>query len=78
LQGLLPKSTRSNNATTGLPAWRRAASYRAPSSGRRSCQQQNIPVVSTLKGMRLVGALSRTHVLGLFAETIAVRRKPPA
>jgi len=28
--------------------------------------------------MRLVGALSRTHVLGLFAETIAVRRKPPA
>jgi hypothetical protein len=35
-------------------------------------------VVSTLKGMRLVGALSRTHVLGLFAETIAVRRKPPA
>lgn len=41
-------------------------------------QQQNIPVVSTLKGMRLLGALSRTHVLGLFAETIAVRRKPPA
>ncbi len=38
-------------------------------------QQQNIPVVSTLKGMRLLGALSRTHVLGLFAETIAVRRK---
>lgn len=41
-------------------------------------QQQNIPVVNTLSGMKLVGALSRTHVLGLFAETIAAGSKPVA
>lgn len=38
-------------------------------------QQQNILMISSLKRMRLVSALSRTHVLGLFVETIAVRRK---
>lgn len=38
-------------------------------------EQQNIPVVSTLEEKRLVGALSRTHVLGLFAETIAAGTK---
>jgi hypothetical protein len=31
-----------------------------------------------LQGLRLVGTLSRPHVLDLFAETIAVRRKPHA
>jgi CIC family chloride channel protein len=36
---------------------------------------QNIPVVSTLEDRRLVGALSRTHVLGLFAESIAAGSK---
>lgn len=34
-------------------------------------QQQNIPVVNTLSEMRLVGALARSEVLGLFAETVA-------
>ena len=38
-------------------------------------QQQNIPVVSTLEEMRLVGALSRTQVLGLFSESIAAGSK---
>jgi len=38
-------------------------------------EQQNIPVVSTLTEMRLVGALSRAQVLGLFAETIAAGSK---
>ena len=38
-------------------------------------QQQNIPVVSTHESCRLVGALSRTHVLGLFAESIAASSK---
>jgi chloride channel protein, CIC family len=36
---------------------------------------QNIPVVSTLDEKRLVGALSRTHVLGLFSESIAAGSK---
>ena len=39
-------------------------------------EQQNIPVVSTLTEMQLVGALSRAQVLGLFAETIAAGSKP--
>jgi CIC family chloride channel protein len=39
-------------------------------------EQQNIPVVSTLAEKRLVGSLSRAHVLGLFAETIAAGSKP--
>jgi chloride channel protein, CIC family len=38
-------------------------------------EQQNIPVVSTHEARRLVGALSRAHVLGLFAETIAAGSK---
>lgn len=39
-------------------------------------EQQNIPVVNTLTEMRLVGAISRAQVLGLFAETIAASSKP--
>lgn len=38
-------------------------------------EQQNIPVVSTLAENRLVGALSRAQVLGLFSETIAASSK---
>ncbi len=34
-------------------------------------EQRNIPVVSTLKENRLVGALPRAQVLGLFSEAIA-------
>jgi len=41
-------------------------------------EQQNIPVVNTLTDNRLVGALSRAQVLGLFAETIAAGSKPRA
>ena len=41
-------------------------------------EQQNIPVVSTLTENRLVGALSRAQVLGLFAETIGASSKPMA
>lgn len=41
-------------------------------------EQQNIPVVNTLKEKKLVGALSRAQVLGLFAETIAASSKPMA
>lgn len=37
-------------------------------------EQQNIPVVSTLEEKRLVGALSRAQVLGLFSEAIASSR----
>jgi H+/Cl- antiporter ClcA/CBS domain-containing protein len=35
-------------------------------------EQRNIPVVSSLKENRLVGALPRAQVLGLFSEAIAV------
>lgn len=38
-------------------------------------QQQNIPVVNTLQEKRLVGALSRAQVLGLFSESIAAGSK---
>lgn len=38
-------------------------------------EQQNIPVVSTLTENRLVGALSRAQVLGLFSEIIAASSK---
>jgi CIC family chloride channel protein len=38
-------------------------------------EQQNIPVVSTLEEKRLVGALSRAQVLGLFSESIAAGSK---
>jgi H+/Cl- antiporter ClcA len=36
-------------------------------------EQRNIPVVSTLKENRLVGALARAEVLGIFSEAIAAR-----
>jgi chloride channel protein, CIC family len=38
-------------------------------------EQQNIPVVSSLAENRLVGALSRTQVLGIFSELIAASSK---
>lgn len=37
-------------------------------------EQRNIPVVSTLKENRLVGALVRAEVLGIFSELIAASR----
>jgi len=39
-------------------------------------EQRNIPVVNTLKENRLVGAVARAEVLGLFAEAIASSSKP--
>ncbi len=39
-----------------------------------SSEQRNIPVVSTLKENRLVGALVRSEVLGIFSELIAASR----
>ena len=41
-------------------------------------EQRNIPVVSSLKENRLVGALPRAQVLGLFAEAIAVSSRAEA
>ncbi|HXU77021.1 MAG TPA: chloride channel protein [Methylomirabilota bacterium] len=38
-------------------------------------EQRNIPVVNTLKENRLVGALGRGEVLGMFSEMIAARSK---
>jgi len=38
-------------------------------------EQRNIPVVSTLKENRLVGALGRAEVLGIFSEVIAASRR---
>jgi chloride channel protein, CIC family len=38
-------------------------------------EQRNIPVVNTLKENRLVGALARAEVLGIFSEAIASSRK---
>ena len=38
-------------------------------------EQRNIPVVSTLRENRLVGALPRVDVLGLFSEAIAASSK---
>ena len=38
-------------------------------------EQRNIPVVNTLRENRLVGALARAEVLGIFSEAIAVRSK---
>jgi chloride channel protein, CIC family len=38
-------------------------------------EQRNIPVVSTLKENRLVGALARAQVLNIFSELIASSRK---
>jgi len=39
-------------------------------------EQRNIPVVNTLKENRLVGALARAEVLGIFSEVISATRKP--
>ena len=39
-------------------------------------EQRNIPVVNTLKENRLVGALARSEVLGLFSEAISASSKP--
>jgi CIC family chloride channel protein len=41
-------------------------------------EQRNIPVVSTLKENRLVGALARAEVLSIFSEVIAASRKGDA
>jgi len=38
-------------------------------------EQRNIPVVNTLKENKLVGALGRGEVLGLFSEMIAARSR---
>lgn len=38
-------------------------------------EQRNIPVVSSLEENRLVGALARVEVLGIFSEVIAASRK---
>ncbi len=39
-------------------------------------EQRNIPVVNTLKENRLVGAIGRAEILGLFAEAISAGSKP--
>ena len=41
-------------------------------------EQRNIPVVSTLKENRLVGALPRAEVLGMFSEAIAASSRAQA
>jgi len=41
-------------------------------------EQRNIPVVSTLKENRLVGALARSEVLNIFSEVIATSSKTEA
>ncbi len=41
-------------------------------------EQRNIPVVNTLKENRLVGALARAEVLGIFSEVIAASRRAEA
>jgi H+/Cl- antiporter ClcA/CBS domain-containing protein len=41
-------------------------------------EQRNVPVVSSLKENRLVGALPRAQVLGLFSEAIAMSSKAEA
>jgi hypothetical protein len=38
-------------------------------------EQRNVPVVNTLKENRLVGALARSEVLGIFSEVIAASNK---
>ena len=43
-----------------------------------SSEQRNIPVVNTLKENRLVGALGRAEVLGIFSEVIAASTKAEA
>src|SRR5207237_9206902 len=41
-------------------------------------EQRNIPVVNTLKENKLVGALIRAEVLGIFSEIIAAKSKAVA
>ncbi len=41
-------------------------------------EQRNIPVVNTLRENRLVGALARAEVLGIFSEVIAASKKTEA
>ena len=41
-------------------------------------EQRNVPVVNTLKENRLVGALARAEVLGIFSEAIAAKSKTEA
>ena len=41
-------------------------------------EQRNIPVVNTFQENRLVGALAKTEVLGLFSESIAAKSKAQA
>jgi H+/Cl- antiporter ClcA len=41
-------------------------------------EQRNVPVVNTLKENRLVGALGRAEVLGIFSEVIAASSKAEA
>ncbi|PWU19576.1 MAG: chloride channel core [Verrucomicrobia bacterium] len=41
-------------------------------------EQRNIPVVNSLKENKLVGALARAEVLGIFSEVIAASRKAEA
>jgi CIC family chloride channel protein len=41
-------------------------------------EQRNIPVVNTLKENRLIGALTRAEVLGVFSELIAAGSKAEA
>jgi CIC family chloride channel protein len=43
-----------------------------------SAELRNIPVVNTLQENRLVGALGRAEVLGIFSEVIAASRKSEA
>jgi hypothetical protein len=38
-------------------------------------EQRNIPVVSSLKENRLIGALARAEVLGIFSEVISASRR---
>ncbi len=38
-------------------------------------EQRNVPVVNTLKENKLVGALVRAEVLGMFSEAIAASSK---
>ena len=41
-------------------------------------EQRNIPVVNTLKENRLIGALPRAEVLGMFSEAIAASSRSEA
>jgi CIC family chloride channel protein len=41
-------------------------------------EQMNVPVIDSKKGQRLVGAIARAEVLGLFSEAIAAGAAPAA